>query len=197
MKIIGVGGRDRSGKDTISELLIEKGYYGVSFGDIIRDYARERHADKDDPISVKNMTETSNWLRSKKGPDVIMKEAVKRFKEAEKSKNYKGLVVFSIRAPIEVDFVLEHGGKLVWVESSNTVRFERRKSAHREGEAELTLKDMLIQESLQEQPQKGIPSEVQMNIKYVQKHATDVIENNGNDLDAFLDKAEKFVDNLL
>ncbi len=186
-KIIGVGGRDRSGKDTVAELLINAGYFGYSFGDAVRAHSRERHANDANPISVANMTETSNWLRGQFGPDVILKEALKAYnKVLETGEKYKGIVLYSVRAPVEVDFILEHGGQLVWVEANDDTRFQRRQTAHREGEATLTKEDMLAQEALQEKPQPGIDEKVQMNLNYVKDHATIVIENNGNDLEAFV-----------
>ncbi|MDQ3158625.1 MAG: hypothetical protein M3P98_00620 [bacterium] len=197
MKIIGVGGRNRSGKDTIVELLIEKGWFGVSGGDIVREYSRKRHANKEYPVARENLTETANWLRTEQGPDVLLKEVVKRYKAANKDGKYKGLVSYSIRAPIEVDFILENGGRIIWVEASDVVRHARHKEAQREGESHQSLRKMLEIEALEEQPQPGTPAVVQMNIKYVQEHATDVIENNGDDLDAFLAEAAKFVENLL
>lgn len=194
MKIIGVSGRDRSGKDTIAELLIEAGYFGFSFGDAVRRHAKLRHKDEPDPLSVKNMTETSNWLRTKYGPDVILREAITEYEKAQKAGGkYKGLVTFSVRAPIEADFVLEHGGELIWAEASDEVRLQRRLDNIRDGEARVTMEEMLAQEALQADPQPGIPREVQMDLNYVKSKATKVIENNGNDLREFKDKAEKML----
>lgn len=167
-------------------MLIDAGYFGFSFGDYIRDQAQKRHADKPDPISVVNMTETSNWLREKNGADVVLKAALLAYDQAiTKNGKYKGLVTYSIRAPIEADFIIKHRGELVWVEASDEVRFERRQSAHREGEARVTIDEMLAQEALQNTPQPGIPEEAQMNLNYVRDHATITIVNNGNDLDEF------------
>lgn len=191
MNIIGIAGLPRGGKDSLAELFMEHGYYGVSLGDIVRDEARKRHADEPDPISVKNMTETSNYLRSEKGADFALKEALARFEEARKSQDYEGLVVFSVRAPVEADFILKNGGKLIWVEADDEVRFERSKSARREGEAEQTLNEMLDHEKLQETPQPGLPAEVQMNTSYIKEHATNIFENNGNNFEAFKTEAKK------
>lgn len=185
LNIIGIGGRVRSGKDSLAELFIEHGYYGVSLGDIVRDVARKRHANEPDPISVKNMTETSNYLRTEKGPDFALKEALVRFEAASKSQDYKGLVVFSVRAPVEVDFIIENGGQVIWVEASDEVRHQRSVSARREGEAEESLEEMLKHEALQETPQPGLPVSVQMDTRYVKANATTIFENNGNDFEAF------------
>jgi dephospho-CoA kinase len=190
--IVGIGGRDRSGKDTLAELYMEKGYFGFSFGDAVRRHTRERHADKPDPISVKNMTETSNYLREKHGADVILEEALTEYeKQVSAGKQYKGLVLFSVRAPIEVDFILAHGGELIWSETTDAVRHERKIANQRPGEATITIEEMLAQEALQVQPQPGIPVEAQMDLTYVKDHATKVIENNGNDVNAFKAAAGK------
>ena len=191
MNIIGIAGLPRSGKDSLAELFISHGYFGVSLGDIVRDESRRRHANEKDPISVKNMTETSNYLRTNFGADFALKQALSRFAKAEASQQYKGLVIFSVRAPIEVDFIKQNKGKLIWVEASNEVRFRRSQSARRQGEAEQTLKEMLDQEKLQETPQDGLPADVQMDTSYVKRQATGVFENNGSSFEEFKDLAIK------
>lgn len=191
MKIVGIGGRDRSGKDTVAELLIKNGWFGYSSGDAVRRHAMKRHEGEPDPISVKNMTETSNWLRSQYGPDVVLKEAIAEFEKAQKAGGkFKGLVTFSVRAPIEADFILSHGGELIWVESSDQVRYERKIANLRTGEAKVSIEEMLAQEALQSNPQPGIPREVQMDLNYVKSKATKILENNGNDVEAFKDEAQ-------
>lgn len=192
MQIIGVSGRDRSGKDTVAEFLMANGYFGYSFGDAVRRHSLDRHKSKPDPISVKNMTETSNWLRSQYGADVILKEALEEYAKAQQSgKDYRGVVLYSVRAPIEADFILDHGGTLVWVESSDQVRYDRKIANLREGEAKVTIQEMLAQESLQTEPQPGLPPEVQMDLSYIKSHANMVIENNGIDRAAFEQTVKK------
>lgn len=197
MKIIGIAGLPRSGKDSLAELFMEKGFFGLSFGDVVRDFARERHKDKPNPISVENLTETANWLRQNRGADVILQEALRQF-EAEKAagNNYRGLVLFSVRAPVEADFILDHGGELIWVESSDEVRHHRAMQSLREGEAEVSLAEFKRQEDLQWQPQPGIPAEVQMNVAYVKQKATRVMENNGDDFDEFKRNAQKLIEEI-
>lgn len=195
-KIVGIGGLVRSGKDMLADMLIEQGWFGVSFGDIIRGYARQRHADKPDPISVANMTDTSNWLRTERGADAVLQEALAQYEEASKTKEYEGLVLWSVRAPIEVDWILERGGALIWLDADDQVRYERDRKSRREGEAEISFEEFKRQEALQFQPMPGIPSEVQMDLMYVRSKATNVLENNGNNLDEFLANAQKLIDSL-
>lgn len=194
--IIGIGGLPRSGKDSLAEYFINNNFFGVSLGDIVRDYSRERHADRPDPISVSNMTETSNWLRSQNGPGFALKEAQVRFQRVLKnSPELKGLVVYSVRAPAEVDYILAQGGDLIWVEAEDRVRYERAMNNLRSGEVKISFADFTAQEKLQWQPQPDIPQEVQMNIKYVKESATIVLENNGT-LEDFTKSAQKLVAKL-
>ena len=191
MKIVGIGGLPRSGKDTVAELFMQRGWFGVSLGDIVREESRKRHTDEPDPVSLKNMTETSNYLRTVKGPDFALKEAMTRFDEAGAVHDYAGLVVFSVRMPVEVDFILEKGGQLIWVEADDEVRLKRANLSRRQGEPVHTLELMKSQEALQQRPQPGLPEGVQMNIDYVKAHATKTIVNNGDDVQAFGREVER------
>ncbi len=191
MRIIGIGGLPRSGKDALAELFMKDGYFGISFGDVVRGFSYERHKDKPDPISVENMTETSNWLRETRGSDVILQEALKAFEKAQaEGGNYKGLLLWSVRAPVEVDWILAHHGGLVWIEADPEVRHERWLKHLREGEMPVSLEDFTQQEMLQWKPQPGIPEAVQMNIAYVKEKATFTLVNNEDGYETFLDKAK-------
>lgn len=193
-KIVGIGGLPRSGKDTVAELFMKAGYFGVSFGDIVRGFSFERHKGDADPISVANMTETSNWLRETRGPDVILQEALHQFHERQQAgEAYQGMVLWSIRAPVEADWVLEHGGQLIWVEASDEVRHERAMQHLRKGEAPTTLAEFKRQEALQWRPQPDLPAEVQMDVSYVKVHATRTLVNNEDDLESFLQKVHELI----
>lgn len=191
IKIVGVAGLPRSGKDTLAELLIQNGWFGISFGDVVRGFSRERHAGKPDPISVANMTETANWLRDTQGADVVLQEALRQYEEASKTKDYEGLVLYSVRAPAEADWILRHGGELIWVDADDEVRHQRNLAHQRPGEAAVDLQEFKRQEALQWRPQPGIPEEAQMNLSYVKSKATKIIENNGPDVEAFKAEASR------
>jgi dephospho-CoA kinase len=194
MKIVGIGGYPRSGKDSLGEAFIKAGYYGVSFGEIVREHARKRHNDKADPISLQNMTETSNWLREQYGADVLLQEALRQYKEKiEAGEEYAGLLFISIRAPIEVDFILEKNGQLIWVEASDEVRHMRNNQHLRKGEVPLRLEEFVRQEQLQARPQPGTSEAIQMNMEYVKSKATTTIKNNDDDFNAFRHKAKELV----
>jgi dephospho-CoA kinase len=191
MKIIGIGGLSRSGKDTLAELLIDKGYFGVSLGDIVREQSKIRHADQPDPISVANMTETANNLRQQQGPDFALKQAVEEFEKAGGEAKYRGLLVYSVRAPAEADFIIQHGGQLVWLSANDQVRYQRAMSSRREGEAEISFEEFQRQENLQWRPRPGIPAQAQMNAEYVKSKSTLSLDNSDNDIEAFKKTAQK------
>lgn len=190
MKLIGIGGLPRSGKDTLAELLIEKGYFGVSLGDIVRNISRTRHADSSDPISVANMTETSNFLRQQKGADFALEEALKQFRKSGGEAKHKGLLVYSVRAPAEADFIIQNGGNLIWLETPDRIRYQRAMRHPREGEAEIPIEEFRRQENLQWRPQPGIPTANQMNIEYVKSKATMTIINDSDSVEKFKKAAE-------
>ncbi|HSX36116.1 MAG TPA: AAA family ATPase [Patescibacteria group bacterium] len=193
-KIVGIGGLSRSGKDSLAELLTQAGYMSVSLGDIVREYCYERHKDKPDPITRANTTETSNWLRETYGADIVMREGLKRFEAKRAGGNqYMGVVLHSIRAQVEVDFILAHGGEMVWVEADDEVRYKRNVASLREGERHLSFEEFMAHEAEQWLPLPGIPKEAQMNVSYVKEHATTRIVNNGDDRQAFLAEARRLL----
>jgi len=196
INIVGIAGLGRSGKDTLANLFIQDGFYGVSFGDITRDYSRQRHANELHPISRANLTETSNWLRKTRGPDVIMKIALERYEEAIKTKDYKGLLTFSVRAPIEADFILSHSGELIWIDVSDEVRYERAMNDLREGEPHLSFEEYMEHENTQYEPLPDIPEEIQMNLPYVKSKATKHLENDTENKEEFITKAQALINSL-
>jgi dephospho-CoA kinase len=198
IKIVGIAGLPRTGKDSLAELFIEKNFYGLSIGDIVRSFAVIRHKGEIDPISVANMTETANWLRETKGPDFALQHALDEYRKAISSgKKYEGLVLWSIRAPVEADFIVDHGGKIIWIEADDETRYQRYIEHLRTGEAKISLEELKAEEALQWKPQPGIPAEVQMNISYVQAKATIVLKNNNNDLDTFKKTAIEVVEQII
>jgi len=196
MKIVGIGGLPRSGKDSLAEQFMNGGYFGVSLGDIVRDESRKRHSAAKDPISVANMTETANWLRQNQGPDFALKEALNRYERTQAAAEYIGMVVFSVRAPVEVDFILAHHGELIWVEADDNVRHERMLKHLRDGEKTISQDEFKRQESLQWRPQAGTPTEAQMDIAYVKSKATRVLANNSDNIEEFKQTANILIDEI-
>lgn len=191
-ELLGIGGLPRSGKDTLADFLMAYGYYGVSLGDIVRHVARERHAGKPDPISTTNTTETANWLRSVRGADFALRMALERY-EAHKQNvpDAKGLLVYSVRARVEVDFIRAHGGGLIWLDAPDDLRYQRYLEHLRTGELPITQAELLAEEAVQWQPRKDIDPAIQMNVAYVRDHATISLHNDSHSIDVFLEQARR------
>jgi dephospho-CoA kinase len=194
--IVGIAGKIRSGKDTLAEVFIENGFYGVSVGDMVREKSRELNSNDPNPISTENMTKTSNYLRSKLGPDFLLKEAISKFNEAIKHKSYKGLVVYSIRAPIEADNILYNGGQLIWIEANDRIRYERAMSYLRPGDKKISMEEFLDTESRQFKPDPNIPEENQMNLDYVKSRSTKVLVNDDIDINSFREKGLELIHSI-
>lgn len=191
--IVGIAGKIRSGKDSLAEIFINNGFFGVSVGDIVRQKSKELNSADPNPISTENMTKTANYLRSKFGSDFLFREAISRYKNAIKSKNYKGLVIYSVRAPIEADNILKYGGELIWIDSKDEVRYERAMSNLRKGDSRVSFEDFKIAESQQFLPNSKFDKDTQMNLDYVKSKATIRLTNNQNDISQFRDKALKII----
>ena len=194
-KIVGISGKIRSGKDTLANLMMEDGYYGVSLGEIVRDHSRTLFEKSPNPIAVENMTRTSNILRKQLGPDLLYKEAVRQFTELKDSRKYKGLLMFSVRAPIEADNIIASGGKLVWVEASDEDRYKRAMDYLREGDERISFEEFKRNEESQFKPNLDLPTEIQMNLDYVKSRATNILTND-SDLEHFNSKAQELIEEL-
>ncbi len=192
-KIVGIGGYSRSGKDTLANYLVKEGFFGISVGDIAREFTLERHKNEENPISRINLTETSNWLREMRGPDVFMKIALDKYKQAKQNKDYKGLLIWSIRAPIEADYIIENKGQLVWIETDAETRYKRSMENLRKGEPKLDFEEYMRQEQTQVEPQPGIDPSVQMNLDYIKEVANLKLDNNYSSTEEFLNNAKSII----
>jgi len=194
--IVGIAGKIRSGKDTLAEIFIQNGYFGVSVGDIVRERSRELHSDDPNPISTENMTKTSNYLRTKLGSDFLFIEAIERYKNAIKNKSYKGLVIYSIRAPIEADRILENQGQLIWIEANDEIRYKRAMENLRTGDSVSSFENFKLAESKQFAPDPDMPDESQMNLDYVKNKATKLLTNNDSNMYKFKAEALELVKSI-
>lgn len=118
MLIVGAGGTNGSGKDTIAELLGNKhGFYVASATDMLGSELKKRGL----PTDRKHKRGLSAEWRKKHGLGVIVRRAVDEAKQAGHDK----LVVGSLRNPGESDLVHELGGKVVWVDAKPKIRYGR------------------------------------------------------------------------
>lgn len=134
--IIGLTGRNASGKGEVVEYLKARGFFAYSLSDVLRSELKKRRLDP----TRDNLTNLGNELRNERGPSVL---ADKILDWLEDDRHY---VIDSFRNPEEIiafrrtkDFVL------LSVESLAQKRFERIKLRGRQGDAK-TVQEFLDHE---------------------------------------------------
>jgi dephospho-CoA kinase len=182
MKIIGIGGTNGSGKDTLGEILAEKGWLAVSVSDLLREEAKKR----DLPIEREVLRSISAEWRRKYGLGVLVDKAVELFEQSDGG--YKGLVAIPMRNPGEAQRVKDLGGALVWVDANPKLRYQRIYSRQRSAEDKKTFEEFLAEEQA-EMAHSG--DEATLNMAGVKAKADVFITNDSNDIQAFKQKAQK------
>lgn len=173
MNIFGIGGTDASGKDSLGQILSEEfGYRFISVTEILRAEAKRRG----NPLERSTLRAISAQWRREHGMAVLVNKAVKEF-EAAKEK-YKGLAVASLRHPSEADRIHELGGKVIWIDASPKVRFERVKIRDRSSEDRVSFEEFLKEEQVQ---MHHSGDEATLSLAGVKERADIFIENNGDD----------------
>jgi dCMP deaminase len=124
--LIGLTGRNASGKGEVARRLEAKGFQFYSLSDVIRDEVRARGIQPSRAILI----QTGNELRRTFGPAVLAERILQRIR---KDAHY---AIDSIRNPAEVDALRRFGHfKLIRVEAPAEMRFQRAKARDREGDA--------------------------------------------------------------
>lgn len=175
--IIGVTGLFASGKDSVAEYLISKGFVHYSLSDAIREELNKKNI----PLTRENLQNVATQMRQAFGNAVF---AEKVYLKLEDDKNY---VITSIRHPDEVKvFLKKKEFHLVDVSAPMKIRFERIKARNRENDPK-TLKAFQISEA----KESGKTSNSQ-NIPAVRKMAKYVILND-RDIEILNKKIERFL----
>jgi dephospho-CoA kinase len=189
MKLIGIGGTNGSGKDTVGHFLASQhNFLFVSGSDMLRDELARRGL----PPAREHMRELSADWRRQSGLGVLIDKAVEVFNHSDGK--YAGLAVASLRNPGEVDRVHELGGKVVWVDADPRVRYDRlqanlaARGEHRAVDDRKTYEQFLADEQA-EMEHSG--DEATLNMGDVKAKADIFIANDGNDIKIFLREIEK------
>ncbi len=124
--IIGVSGRNGSGKGEVGRFLRERSFYALSLSDVIRDELRKR----DLAATRERMIETGTALREAHGEGVLAERVARQFLP---DRNY---LVDSIRHPAEVEVLRSKTDRfhLIWVDADEEIRLERLRARGREGD---------------------------------------------------------------
>src|SRR5947207_7654272 len=123
--LIGLTGRNASGKGEVARYLQKKSFYYYSLSDVIRDEIRARRLDPTRELLIT----VGNELRQRYGANILAERILAKI---EDDKHY---VIDSIRNPAEVDaFRAAKHFKLIRIEASSQVRFERILKRRRESD---------------------------------------------------------------
>lgn len=182
-KIIGIGGTDASGKDSVAQMLVERhGWMYVSVTDILREEARKQGI----PLQRNTLRNISSEWRRKYGMGILVDMAIEEF--ITNKKNAKNLVIASIRHPGEAEKVHELGGRIVWTDADPKIRYQRITARKRGTEDEVTFAQFLAEEKAQ---MSHGDDDATLNLIGVKEKADIILENNGNSIEAFKGEAEK------
>lgn len=125
--VIGLTGKNGSGKGEVVQFLQSCGYEAYSLSDILREELKK----KGKKITRENLIEIGRALRQKEGFSVLAERTLCKL---EPDKNY---VIDSIRNPEEVRALRKHRKDfiLLSIEAKRSIRFSRIKARNREGDA--------------------------------------------------------------
>jgi phosphomevalonate kinase len=128
--IIGVSGKQLSGKDTFAKILIDKyGFTRVSIGDIIKqEYSQQtgltlEEIEKDKATHRPGLIKLGKEKKEKHGQDYFIKEVMRYVL----NNNIKNAVITDIRLKPEFHHVLNSNGLLFRIESNREERLKRGK----------------------------------------------------------------------
>lgn len=188
MKIIGLSGTNGSGKDTVGHLLSDKfGWLFVDATKMLGDELTKRGLSHE---RVNKANLSAEWRREH-GMGVIVDKAYDKYKKGQ----YSGLIVGSLRHPGEAERVHELGGKVLWVDADPKIRFDRISSNDRGRiEDKKTFDEFLLEQEREMHP---TGDHATLNMKAVKDLADIHLENNGNDINAFKNDAEKALKEFL
>lgn len=184
MKLIGIAGTDGSGKDSLGEYLRdEHGWVFISATDSLRAEARRRG----DRLGRDTLRLISAEWRREHGLGVLVDRAVETYRK-DSDTNAKGLVIASLRNPGEADRIHELGGKVVWVDADQRVRYNRIHARNRGSEDHVTFEEFQVEEKAQSQYS---GDEATLNLNAVKAKADVRIDNSGEDIQLFQKQAQK------
>ncbi len=179
--VIGLGGTNGAGKDTVGEMLADHHcYLFISVTDILRNEARRR----DLPVERQVLRSISAEWRRELGLGVLIDKAVEEY-EVVRDK-YKGVVIASLRNPGEADRVHALGGTVVWIDADPQVRYNRIQAAApergREGEDNKTFDQFKAEEAAEMQ---SSGDEATLNMSAVKDLSDTLIDNSDENLAKF------------
>lgn len=176
--IIGLTGRNGSGKGEVAKFLQERGFHYFSLSDVLREEAARNHL----PVTRDNLVQLGNQMRSEHGPGIL---AERVFARLDPEKNY---VIDSVRHPSEVQVLRRRSDfYLAYVEAPERLRFERLKERMRENDPK-TFEEFQSLEEKEAQSAKASDQQLDQAISLA-----DVTLENGGGLEALHEKVKEVI----
>lgn len=188
-KIIGLGGTNGSGKDTVGHTLaLKHNYLFVSVSDLLREEAKKRGV----PADRENLRTISAEWRRGQGLGVLVDRAYEVYEGL--NDKYDGLIMASLRNAHEADRIHELGGTMVWVDAAPRVRYDRiQRNAEERGrlaEDGKTFEQFQAEEAVEMTPPAG-SDEAVLNMGAVRERCDIVLDNGDEDLELFQTHAQQ------
>ena len=140
--IIGLTGKNASGKGEVANYLKSKGFIYYSLSDVIREEATKRKLEH----SRDNLIKIGNELRRNFAPNYLAAQINLNIKKILKSKPKQNFAIDSIRSPFEAKELMRNKDfTLVGIDAPIELRFKRLLKRNRLGDAK-TLEDFKKQE---------------------------------------------------
>jgi dephospho-CoA kinase len=181
--IIGITGTDGAGKGTVVDYLVSRhGFTHYSS----RDFIMEEVTRLNLPTDRNQLRLTANDLREQFGNDVIVRKAY----EKAASENKDTVVIESIRAMAEVEYLKSNGGILLAVDADPVVRYARVQGRRSETD-KVSYEEFLAHEALENND----PNPHGMQKAKVME-AADYTIKNSTDKKSLAREVEKFIESL-
>lgn len=182
-KVIGIGGTNGSGKDTLAQILVnDYGWLFVSVSDILRTELKNREL----AIERQNLSALSAEWRREHSLGYLIDKAVEIYKP--QAGGYNGLAISSLRSFGEADRVHQLGGQVVWVDAPAKLRYERVYTRQRSSEDAKTFEQFQAEEQTEKE---HTGDQTTLNWQGVKDRADIFITNDSNSLEEFKQIAGK------
>ena len=182
--ILGLTGKNASGKGEAANYLKSKGFVYYSLSDMIREEATKRNLEH----SRENLIELGNELREKYGPGCLAQKINNEMNNCKKIfQKKKFFVIDSIRSPHEVNELKKNKSfLLIGIDAPIELRFNRLRERNRVGDAKT------FEEFKQQEQRENLKSDINQQLDATFGMAKKVIVNYGS-----LEELHKKIDKLL
>ena len=174
----GLTGRNASGKTTVVEWFVSKGFTSTSCSDSIRNWLREQQTE----ITRENLIQGGRTLRAEGGPGILAE--MLRDEHADES----NLVIDSIRTPAEVEALRQRPDfRLIEIRASLEGRWNRLQARGRPGDPDN------YEKFVEQEEAELIAADESGQALKATADMADVVINNDGDLDDLLTALEALI----